>query len=55
MYNTATAAYGGTALISGTTEIEVASGDILEVVNLVSGKVASVGYLEVKAGDIKTA
>lgn len=55
VYNTATAAYGGTALTSGTTEIEVAAGDILEVVNLVSGKVASVGYLEIKAGDIKTA
>ena len=44
--------YGGTELTSGTTEIPVKEGDTIEVVNLVSNKVASVGYYTVKAGDI---
>ena len=48
-------AYAGTDLTSGTTEIPVAEGDIIEVVNLVSSKVENVGYYTVKAGDIKTA
>jgi hypothetical protein len=52
-YGTTTAAYAGTTLTSGTTEIEAAEGDIIEVVNLVSGKVANVGYITVKAGEIK--
>lgn len=52
-YGTTTAAYSGTTLTSGTTEIEVAEGDVIEVVNLVSSKVSSVGYITVKAGDIK--
>lgn len=47
--------YAGTSLTSGTTEIEATEGDIIEVVNLVSNKVASVGYYTVKAGDIKSA
>lgn len=55
MYDMTTAKYAGTALTSGTTEIDVAEGDIIEVVNLVSSKVASVGYYTVKAGDIKSA
>lgn len=55
VYATTTANYGGTSLTSGTTEIAVAEGDIVEVVNLVSSKVASVGYYTVKAGDIKPA
>lgn len=54
-YNMTTSAYSGTALESGTTEIDVAEGDVIEVVNLVSSKVASVGYYTVKAGDIGTA
>ena len=33
----------------------VREGDIIEVVNLVSSKVANVGYLTVKAGEIATA
>lgn len=55
VYQMTTATYGGTALTSGTTEIVVAEGDIIEVANLVSGKIASVGYYTVKAGDIKSA
>ncbi len=54
-YGMTTSAYAGTALTSGTTEIEVSEGDIIEVVNLVSSKVANVGYYTVKAGDIKSA
>lgn len=54
-YNMTTSAYSGTALESGTTEIDVAEGDVIEVVDLVSSKVASVGYYTVKAGDIGTA
>lgn len=55
VYGTTNTAYDGTALTSGTTEIEAAEGDIIEVVNLVSNKVQNVGYYTVKAGDIKTA
>lgn len=54
-YGTAKTVYAGTDLTSGTTEIPVAEGDIIEVVNLVSSKVENVGYYTVKAGDIKTA
>lgn len=54
-YGTTKTAYAGTDLTSGTTEIDVKEGDILEVVNLVSSKVTAVGYYTVKAGDIKTA
>lgn len=54
-YGTTKTAYAGTDLTSGTTEIPVAEGDIIEVVNLVSNKVENVGYYTVKAGDIKTA
>ncbi len=52
VYDTTKATYAGTDLTSGTTEIDVVEGDIIEVVNLVSSKVASVGYYTVKAGDI---
>lgn len=55
VYNTTTASYAGTALTSGTSEIPVAEGDVIEVVNLVSSKVVSVGYYTVKVGDIKPA
>lgn len=53
VYGTTSTNYAGTTLTSGTTEIEVAEGDIIEVANMVSSKVASVGYYTVKAGDIK--
>lgn len=52
-YGTTKTAYAGTDLTSGTTEIDVKEGDIIEVVNLVSNKVQNVGYYTVKAGDIK--
>lgn len=55
VYHTTAADYAGTALTSGTTEIQVKEGDIIEVANLVSSRVASVGYITVKAGDIKSA
>lgn len=55
VYGTTNTNYAGTSLTSGTTEIEVKEGDIIEVVNLVSSKVASVGYYTVKAGDIGAA
>ncbi len=55
VYNTTAANYAGTALTSGTTEIKVAEGDVIEVANLVSSKVASVGYVAIKAGNIKSA
>lgn len=53
VYGTTNTNYAGTTLTSGTTEILVAEGDIIEVVNLVSSKVQNVGYYTVKAGDIK--
>lgn len=52
-YDLATATYGGTALTSGTTEIPVSEGDIIEVVDIVSAKVAKVGYITVTAAAIK--
>lgn len=45
--------YAGTDLTSGTTEITVAEGDIIEVADFASNKVVNVGYYTVKAGDIK--
>lgn len=54
VYGTATADYAGTSLTSGTTKIAVAEGDILEIVNLVDGKVAAVGYVTVTAAAIGT-
>ncbi len=48
-----TAVYGGTSLTSGTTEIPVKEGDVIEIVNLSSGKVTAVGYITVTAGVIK--
>lgn len=52
-FNQTATAYDGTSLTSGTTEIEVNEGDILEIVNLSSSKVVAVGYVTVKAADIK--
>lgn len=46
-------AYGGTALTSGTTEITVTAGQVIEVVDTVSSKVARVGYIVVDASMIK--
>ena len=52
VFNQTSTAYGGTALTSGSTAIAVSEGDILEIVNLSSGKVVSVAYVTVKAADI---
>ena len=52
-FDLATATYGGTELTSGSTEIVVAEGDIIEVVDIVSTKVAKVGYITVTAAVIK--
>ncbi len=51
-YNESSSAYAGTALTSGTTEIEANAGDIIEIVNLNSSKVVAVAYLTVSAEDI---
>ena len=45
----------GTALTSGTTEIAVAAGDVIEVVGVKSSKVFAVGYITIAAGEIKAA
>lgn len=47
--------YAGTTLTSGTTEIEVTEGQVIEVVNLSSSKVVAVGYITVTASMIKSA
>ena len=54
-YNQTAASYGGTSLTSGTTEIEVTAGQVIEVVDLVSSKVAKVGYITITADMIKSA
>ena len=46
-------AYDGTALTSGTTEIAVNVGDVIEVADVSSSKVKSVGYITVTAANIK--
>lgn len=53
VYNQTTANYGGTSLTSGTTEIPVQEGDVIEIVNLSSGKIVAVGYLTVPASAVK--
>lgn len=53
VYGTTKTTYVGTDLTSGTTEIDVKEGDIIEVANFVASKVQNVGYYTVKAGDIK--
>lgn len=55
VYGETKTVYAGTDLTSGTTEIDVKKGDIIEVVNLVSNKVVNVGYYAVKASDIGAA
>ena len=52
-YNQTSSNYAGTSLTSGTTEIAASAGDIIEIVNLSSSKVVSVGYITVAASDIK--
>jgi hypothetical protein len=52
-YDMTSSAYSGTSLTSGTTEISVSAGDIIEIVNLSSSKVKAVAYLTVTADYIK--
>ena len=44
-YNQTSSAYGGTSLTSGTTEISVSAGDIIEIVNFSSSKIVAVTYI----------
>ena len=53
VYNQTSSNYNGTSLTSGTTEISAKAGDVIEIVNLSSSKVVSVGYVTVTADDIK--
>ena len=53
VFNMTSAAYAGTSLTSGSTEIPVSAGDIIEVVDLASSKVKAVGYITVTAASIK--
>lgn len=53
VYNQTSTNYGGTSLTSGTTEISASAGDVIEIVNLSSSKVVSVGYVTVTADDVK--
>lgn len=52
-FSQTTASYGGTTLTSGTTEITAAVGDVVEIVNLSSGKVVAVGYHTITASEVK--
>ena len=45
--------YEGTSLTSGTTEIAVSAGDVIEVADVSSSKVKSVGYITMTAANIK--
>lgn len=44
--------YSGTSLTSGTTKIEAAEGDIIEIVGMSGSKVVSAAYVTVKAADV---
>lgn len=52
-YNQTSSSYNGTALTSGTTEIAVSVGDVIEIVNLSSSKVVAVTYVTAAADKIK--
>lgn len=52
-YGTTTTAYAGTSLTSGTTEITATEGQVIEVVEVVSSKVVSVGYTVATSTAIK--
>lgn len=46
-------AYTGTTLVSGTTEVAAAAGDVVEAVGLLAGKVVATGYLTLPATAVK--
>lgn len=52
-FNQTSSNYGGTALASGTTEITVSKGDVIEIVNFSSSKAVAVGYVTAAESDIK--
>lgn len=52
-YNMTNTAYAGTTLTSGTTEIAVSDGDVIEIVNLSSSKVVAVTYITATSTVIK--
>lgn len=54
VYGTETAAYNGTALTSGETEIAVSVGDVIEVASFTGGKLDKVGYITITASNIKS-
>lgn len=54
-FNTTSAAYGGTSLTSGTTEISASEGDVIEVVNFSSSKAVAVAYVSVTAAMLRAA
>lgn len=53
VYNQTSASYGGTPLTSGTTEVAAKEGDVIEVANISSSKVVSVGYITVTASMLR--
>ena len=52
-YNQTSSSYGGTSLTSGTTEISVSAGDIIEIVNFSSSKIVAVTYITADSSVIK--
>ena len=52
-YNQTSSSYGGTSLTSGTTEISVSDGDIIEIVNFSSSKAVAAAYVTADSSVIK--
>lgn len=52
-YGMTTADYDGTSLTSGTTEIAVKEGDVIEIVNISSGELVSAAYITVSENAVK--
>ncbi len=52
-FNQTSTNYAGTSLTSGTTEISATVGSVIEIVNISSSKVVSVGYITVTADSVK--
>ena len=52
-FNMTSSAYAGTSLTSGSTEIAVSAGDVIEIANISSSKVVAVAYVTVPGSAIK--
>lgn len=52
VYGTESADYEGETMADGSAEFEVKEGDIIEVVNVVLGRVSMAGYITIKTGNI---